>query len=147
MFQLHHIQPKKGSTKRQKPRLGRGDGSGHGNFSGRGTKGQNQRAGGTRRPGFEGGQTPIIRRVPKLKGFRHHSQVIFQVINLEQLNIFKDGEEITAENLLAKKLIRKATLPVKILGMGKLTKKLSIKIPKISRTAREKIIKAGGKVL
>ncbi|QQR83409.1 50S ribosomal protein L15 [Candidatus Peregrinibacteria bacterium] len=145
-MQLNSIKPKQGSI-HSKKRLGRGNGSGHGTFSGRGCKGQGQRKSGNVRPGFEGGQTPIISRLPKLRGFKNPNRAEFQVLNVADLNRFKDGEEVNMITLLERKLIRKKAEPVKILGHGIIERKLTVKIHKVSKTAREKIVAAGGSVL
>jgi large subunit ribosomal protein L15 len=145
-MRLDNIKPKAGATKSKK-RLGRGNGSGHGTFSGRGCKGQGQRKSGNVRPGFEGGQTPLIRRMPKLKGFNNPTKVTYQAINLGALNVFDDGAEVNVITLTEKGLITRKNLPVKILGDGKLEKKLTVKVHKVSASAKEKIKKAGGKVL
>jgi large subunit ribosomal protein L15 len=143
---LNSIKPKKGSVKSVK-RLGRGNASGHGTFCGRGCKGQGQRKSGNVRPGFEGGQTPLIMRLPKLRGFSNSNRTESQIINVQDLESFKDGDEINAIALIEKKLIRSKTLPVKLLGKGKLTKKLTVKVNMISSSAKKKIVSAGGKVL
>ena len=140
------MKPKAGAVKSKK-RLGRGNASGHGTYSGRGNKGQGQRKSGNVRPGFEGGQTPLISRLPKLRGFKNPNRVTFQVVNVGNLNDFKDGEEVNIQSLLEKKLVSKKDVPVKILGNGKLTKKVVLKVQKASKAAKEKVIAAGGKVL
>lgn len=146
-MQLHHLTPKKGAVKSKK-RLGRGNGSGHGTFSGRGCKGQGQRKSANVRPGFEGGQTPLIMRLPKLRGFKNSKKVIYQVVNVKDLNVFKEGEEVNMLTLLKKGLISKKMDPVKLLGEGKLErKKLSIKLHKVSSVAKGKIFAAEGKIL
>jgi large subunit ribosomal protein L15 len=143
-MKLNNLKPK---VKKARKRRGRGNASGHGTYSGRGCKGQGQRKSGNVRPGFEGGQTPLIMRLPKLKGFKSPIKTIYQIVNLEDLDVFNDGDEVNTETLLKKRLISIKEMPVKILGMGKLDKKLTFKIHKISKSAKEKIIKAGGKVL
>jgi len=143
---LNSIKPKKGSVKSVK-RLGRGNASGHGTFCGRGCKGQGQRKSGNVRPGFEGGQTPLIMRLPKLRGFKNPNRTESQVLNVSDLESFKDGDEVNAAALIEKKLVRNKTLPVKLLGGGKLTKKLTVKMNMISSSAKNKIVSAGGKVL
>ena len=145
-MKLDSIKIKAGVNK-VKRRRGRGNASGAGTYCGRGRKGQGQRKSANVRPGFEGGQTPLILRLPKLKGFRNPNRVESQVVNLKDLNLFNDGDEVNTGTLLAKNLISKKKLPVKILGIGKVEKKLTVRVQKISTTAREKIIKAGGKVL
>ncbi|TFG63867.1 MAG: 50S ribosomal protein L15 [Spirochaetales bacterium] len=136
----------KGATKRKK-RVGRGMGSGHGSTSGRGNNGQNARSGGGVRPGFEGGQMPLFRRVAR-RGFSNYPfKEEYVVINLSELNNkYADGETVSMETLLKKDLIKKRDKRVKILGEGSVDKKLVVKLSKISKSAREKIEKAGGKV-
>lgn len=145
-MQLHSINPKSGSTKNRK-RVGRGNASGHGTFSGRGCKGQGQRKSSNVRPGFEGGQTPLIMRLPKLKGFKNPNRLEFQVVNVSDLDRFKDGDEVNALTLVESKLVRRKGLPIKLLGHGKITKKLTVKVHKVSSSARVKVMAAGGKVL
>ena len=144
-MKLHELKPNKGATKARK-RVGRGNASGHGTFSGRGCKGQNARTGGGVRAGFEGGQTPLVMRMPKLKGFKSPNQVTYQVVNLAKLEQFDNGTEVNMELLLAKGLVSKKTLPIKILGTGEISKKLKFNVAKVSDTAREKILKAGGEI-
>ncbi len=143
---LHSIKIKSGATKSKK-RVGRGNSSGSGTYCGRGCKGQGQRKSANTRPGFEGGQTPLIMRLPKLKGFKNPNRINFQVVNVKDLECFKDGDEVNMLTLLEKKLIRRKRDPVKILGHGKLTKKLVIKAHKISASAKDKVLQAGGKIL
>lgn len=145
-MQLNSIKSKSGAVKNRK-RVGRGNASGSGTYSGRGNKGQGQHKSPHTRPGFEGGQTPLIMRLPKLKGFKNPNRVEYQVVNIKDLDIFKDGEEVNILTLFEKKLIRKKGDPVKLLGDGKLTKKLTVKVHKISTSAKDKVIVAGGKVL
>ena len=133
------------SIKRRK-RIGRGDGSGHGTTSGRGTKGQLSRSGGKTRIGFEGGQMPLQRRLPHLRGFKNNRKMIFNVINLSMLESFKEGSTVDYDVLLKKGLIMKKGNPLKILGNGDLKKKLTVKANGFSKSARVKIEKAGGKV-
>jgi len=135
---------KPGSNKKPK-RVGRGDGSGHGTTSGRGTKGQLSRSGGKTRIGFEGGQMPLQRRLPHLKGFKNNRKVVFNAVNLSMLESFKDGSTVDYKALLKKGLISKEGNPVKILGSGDIKKKLNIKANGFSKSAKEKIEKAGGK--
>jgi large subunit ribosomal protein L15 len=143
-MKLHEL---KSTNKKSSIRRGRGDGSKRGTFSGRGCNGQNCRAGGGVRKGFEGGQTPLIQRMPKKRGFRNPNKVEAQVINLANLEAsFKDGDKVNLETLLGKKLINKNNSKVKILGQGNLTKKLEISSVLLSKTAQEHIEKAGGKV-
>lgn len=133
--------------KKKKKRLGRGNASGHGTYSGRGGKGQTARTGGNRRPGFEGGQTPYLRKMPKIKGFKNPNRIEYQIVNVGQLNIFEDKSEITAINLFEKNLISKKNKPVKLLaGKGELTKTLTIKVEKASEKAIEAVNANKGKV-
>ncbi|MBU1018354.1 MAG: 50S ribosomal protein L15 [Patescibacteria group bacterium] len=136
----------KPTIKKTKKRIGRGNGSGQGTYSGRGMKGQSARSGGKRRPGFEGGQTPLIRKMPKLKGFKSPNKVRYQIINVKDLEVFKSGAEVNKETLKKKNLIQNTTKPVKILSQGELSKKLTITVESVSATAQKKIEVAGGKV-
>ncbi len=145
-MKLNEMKPKVGSTKSRK-RIGRGNASGLGTYCGRGCKGQGQRKSSNVRPGFEGGQTPLISRLPKLRGFKNPNKVIFQVVNVGSLDSFDDGSEVNIQTLLEKRLVSKKDVPVKILGDGKLVKKLTVKVQKVSKTAKEKIFAVGGKVL
>jgi large subunit ribosomal protein L15 len=142
-FGIEDLRPTKGSRKKSK-RVGRGVGSGKGKQATRGAKGQ-KRASGRVSPWFEGGQTPIYRRVPS-KGFSSRSQKIFVVMNLEDLeDRFEDGAEVTPEILIEKGIVKNIKDGLKILGRGELTKKLTVKAASFSRTARQKIEAAGGK--
>ncbi len=127
-------------------RVGRGNASGHGTYSCRGMKGQSARTGGRRRPGFEGGQTPYLRKMPKLKGFKNPNYIDYQIVNLSDLNVFDDKATVDVAALYEKKLISKKTKPVKILGTGELTKALTIAAHKASKSAIEKIEKAKGSI-
>ena len=140
-MKLHEMKPLQASQKRN--RVGRGPGSGNGKTSGRGQKGQKARSGGGVRLGFEGGQTPLARRLPK-RGFTNFNRVEYAIVNVEALNQFEDGTEITAALLLDKKVIRKELGGLKVLGNGELTKKLTVKAAKFSQSAKEAIEKAGG---
>ena len=142
-MKLHELHPAEGSTSAQK-RLGRGAGYGQGKTSGKGHKGAKARSGGGKRPGFEGGQMPLYRRVPK-RGFNNVFGTEYAVVNVERLEIFEDGAVVDAAALLEKKIIRKELDGVKILGVGELTKKLTVKAAKFSATAKEKIEAVGGK--
>ena len=142
-MKLHELHPAEGSTASQK-RLGRGAGSGLGKTSGKGHKGAKARSGGGKRPGFEGGQMPLYRRVPK-RGFNNVFGTNYAVVNVERLEVFENGDVVDAAALLEKKIIRKELDGVKILGVGELTKKLTVKAAKFSATAKEKIEAAGGK--
>ncbi|MCM1564838.1 50S ribosomal protein L15 [Dehalobacter sp. TBBPA1] len=144
-MKLHELKPAEGSTKSRK-RVGRGNGSGLGNTAGRGNKGQKARSGGGVRPGFEGGQMPITRRLPK-RGFTNNFRKEYEVINVSDLEErFENGEEVTIEALFETGLINKVKDGVKVLGDGELTKSLTVKVHKVSKTAAEKITAAGGKV-
>lgn len=127
-----------------KKRVGRGPGSGLGKTSGRGQKGQNARSGGGVRPGFEGGQTTLARRLPK-RGFTNFNRVEYAVVNVKDLNRFEDGTDVTPALLKEVGLVRKELNGVKILGEGELTKKLNVTAAKFSKSAKEAIEKAGGK--
>ena len=142
-MKLHELHPAEGSTSAQK-RLGRGSGSGLGKTSGKGHKGAKARSGGGKRPGFEGGQMPLYRRVPK-RGFTNVFGTDYAEVNVERLEAFEDGATVDAQALLEKKIIRKTLDGVKILGGGELTKKLTVKAAKFSAAAKEKIEAAGGK--
>lgn len=143
-MKLHDLQPAPNS-KKKKQRVGRGIGSGRGYTSGRGANGQNSRSGGKVRPTFEGGQTPLFRRLPK-RGFNNPNKKNYNIINLKQLNNFPEDTIITPELLQEEGLIsRPASAGVKILGDGELDKKLTVKAQAFSKSAREKIADAGGK--
>ena len=143
-MRLDELQPAEGSKFTRK-RVGRGIGSGTGKTSGKGHKGQNARSGGGVRPGFEGGQMPLYRRLPK-RGFKNRNTKEIIAINVDVLNRFEDGAEVTAESLLASGAISKIADGVKILGNGELTKKLNVKVNAVSETAKSKIEAAGGTV-
>lgn len=143
-MKLHELRPAEGSRKAPK-RVGRGTGSGLGRNAGKGEKGQNARSGGGVRPGFEGGQMPLYRRLPK-RGFTNIFAKEYATINVDRLNIFEDGTEVTPEVLMENGVISKVYDGVKILGNGELTKKLTVKATKFSKAAAEKIQTAGGKV-
>lgn len=129
--------------KQKRKRIGRGEGSGHGKTSGHGHKGASARSGAGRRYGFEGGQMPFYRRVPK-RGFNNLFRKEYAVVNLEQLNQFDDGAEVTNEALYDRGLIRPKGAPVKVLGQGDLSKKLTVRVDAFSASARQKIEAAGG---
>ena len=139
---LSHLKRPHGSKKRRKI-VGRGRGSGHGKTSGRGEKGQNARASGGVRPGFEGGQMPLIRRIPK-RGFTFTPKAKYEVVSIERLNHFKTGSEVTPQTLKDARIVNKKNPKVKILGDGELKHPLKIKAHAFSRSALEKIKKAGG---
>jgi large subunit ribosomal protein L15 len=142
-MKLHELKPTEGSRK-ERNRLGRGIGSGNGKTAGKGHKGQNARSGGGVRPGFEGGQTPLFQRLPK-RGFTNIHRKEFTIVNLETLNRFEEGTEVTPELLIETGVISKYTAGVKILGKGQLEKKLTVKAHKFSSSAKEAIESAGGK--
>ena len=144
MLDLSNLSPYPGSTKQRK-RLGRGHGSGHGKTSGRGHKGFKARSGSGIKPGFEGGQMPLQRRVPK-RGFTNIFKKEIGIVNVQDLDVFEDGEVVTLESLIAKGLVGRKYSMVKILGNGDLSKKVTVKVDKISESARQKIDSAGGKV-
>ena len=140
---LNELQPAEGSKFAPK-RVGRGIGSGTGKTSGKGHKGQNARSGGGVRPGFEGGQMPLYRRLPK-RGFTNIFAKQYVTINVEDLEKFEDGTEVTAQLLKESGVVSKTLDGIKVLGRGELTKKLTVKVAKFSESAKEKIEKAGGK--
>src|SRR5579859_1241409 len=142
-MRLHNLKPRPGAKHRTK-RLGIGESSGHGKTSGRGGKGQTARSGGSVRLGFEGGQMPLLRRIPK-RGFNNANfRTIYVIVNIEQLNAFDNGATVTPESLVEAGLAGKLFEGVKVLGNGELKKKLTVKAQKFSASAREKITKAGG---
>lgn len=142
---LKQLKSNKGARHRRK-RVGRGNGSGLGTYSGRGMNGQNARSGGNRRPGFEGGKTSFIQRMPKLRGFKNTNGTVYQVVNVGDLNDFKDGTTVDKKALLKKNLVSRKSVLVKVLGDGKLEKKLTVNVDAVSKSAEEKITKAGGSV-
>jgi len=144
-MKLHTLKPNEGSRKVSK-RVGRGHGSGNGKTAGRGHGGQNSRSGGGVRPGFEGGQNPLTRRLPK-RGFTNMNRKEFAIINLETLNtMFEDGAEVSPTILKDRKIIKQQLSGIKVLGQGKLEKKLVVKAHKFSKSAVEAIEAAGGSV-
>jgi large subunit ribosomal protein L15 len=143
-MKLHELRPVEGATRNRK-RVGRGTSSGFGKTSGRGHKGQNARSGGGVRPGFEGGQTPLFKRLPK-RGFNSFNRVEYNVVNLEQLNSFKEGTKVDSKKLEKQGLIKNNNRKIKILGNGKLNVKLTVVAHKFSKSAEQGIIEAGGKI-
>ncbi|MGI6716685.1 MAG: 50S ribosomal protein L15 [Eubacteriales bacterium] len=142
-MKLHELSPAPGSTK-PNYRKGRGPGSGNGKTAGRGHKGQNARSGGGVRPGFEGGQLPIYRKLPK-RGFTNRFAKEYAIVNLDKLNdFFEDGETVNLETLFNFGLVRKELCGLKVLGQGELTKKLTVQASVFSKSAKEKIEAAGG---
>lgn len=142
-MKLHELRPAEGSVKTSK-RKGRGPASGLGKTSGRGHKGQKARSGGGVRPGFEGGQMPLIRRIPK-RGFTNIFAKVYSIVNVKDLEVFEAGTVVTPELLKKKGIIRKLNDGVKILGNGELSKSLTVKAHKFSKTAQDKIEAVGGK--
>ena len=142
-MKLHNLSPAPGSTT-SVYRKGRGPGSGNGKTAGKGHKGQNARAGGGVRPGFEGGQLPLYRKLPK-RGFHNKFATKYAIVNVSDLNVFENGAVIDINALLEKKIVRKAFDGLKVLGNGNLNKSLTVKAAIFSATAKEKIEAAGGK--
>ncbi len=140
-----NLAPAPGSKKDRK-RVGRGDGSGHGTSSGRGCKGQKSRAGYKMRPGFEGGQLPLIKRLPKKRGFTNIFRLEYSVVNIGRLNIFEAESEVTPEKLVAAGVVKSLRHPIKILAEGDIDRPLSVKANRFSAAAKAKIETAGGKV-
>ena len=141
-MKLNELKPAEGSTTAPR-RLGRGTGSGLGKTSGKGHKGAKARSGGGKRPGFEGGQMPLTRQLPK-RGFTNIFAKEYATVNVEDLNVFEDGTVVTVEMLVEKKIVRKALDGLKVLGEGELTKKLTVKAVKFTGSAKEKIEAVGG---
>ena len=142
-MKLHELSPAVGSTKAPY-RKGRGAGSGNGKTAGKGHKGQNARAGGGVRPGFEGGQLPLYRKLPK-RGFKNHFATQYAIINLSALDAFENGAVIDLDTLVANGIIKNTFDGLKVLGDGEVTKAFTVKATKFSATAKEKIEAAGGK--
>ena len=143
-MKLHDLKPSEGA-KHKRRRVGRGISAGQGKTAGRGTKGQNSRAGGAKGPYFEGGQLPLVRRLPHTRGFTNIFHVTYEVVNLSTLaSKFDAGAEVTPESLVERGLVRDGK-PVKILGGGELGKALNVKAHAISTSAKDKIVAAGGK--
>ena len=143
-MKLENLQYTEGARSVRK-RIGRGHGSGTGKTSGKGHKGQNARSGGGVALGFEGGQTPLYKRIPK-RGFTNYTRKEYAIINVESLNAFEDGAVVNFETLKAAGMLKKELDGLKVLGCGELTKKLTVQANKFSATAKESIEKAGGKV-
>ena len=144
-MKLNDLRPDEGSKKKRK-RVGRGTGSGHGKTAGRGTKGQGARSGGGKGPYFEGGQLPLARRLPYKRGFTNINKIIYQPVNVGDLAGFEDGTEVTPVVLTFVGLLKKPDVPVVILGDGDLAVALDVKAHRFSKSAQEKIEKAGGKI-
>ncbi|EGQ24671.1 50S ribosomal protein L15 [Mammaliicoccus sciuri] len=141
-MKLHELKPAEGSRRNRK-RIGRGIGSGTGKTSGKGHKGQNARSGGGVRLGFEGGQIPLFQRLPK-RGFTNINRKDYAIVNLDTLNRFEEGTEVTPELLIETGVVSNAKSGIKILGNGTLEKKITVKANKFSASAKEAIEKAGG---
>lgn len=143
-MKLHELKPAEGS-RQVRNRVGRGTSSGNGKTSGRGQKGQKSRSGGGVRLGFEGGQTPLFRRLPK-RGFTNINRKEYAVINLDVLNRFEDGAEVTPVTLVEAGIVKSEKAGIKVLANGELTKKLTVKAAKFSKAAEEAIVAAGGSI-
>ena len=143
-MQIHELVPAVDSTKARK-RVGRGHGSGNGKTAGKGHKGQNARSGGGVRPGFEGGQLPLYRKLPK-RGFKNRFAKNYAIVNVADLNRFNDGDKITLATLIEAGIVRKELDGLKVLGNGELTKKITVEAKVFSATAKEKIEACGGAV-
>lgn len=142
-MKLHELSPAAGSVK-PAWRKGRGTGSGNGKTAGKGHKGQNARSGGGVRTGFEGGQIPLYRKLPK-RGFNNKFATTYSIVNVEELNVFSDGDVVNLAALMEKGIVRKANDGLKVLGNGEIAKKLTVEASVFSATAKEKIEAAGGK--
>jgi large subunit ribosomal protein L15 len=140
----HQLIPSPGASKERK-RVGRGDASGHGSYSTRGLKGQKARAGGRIRPGFEGGQNPLIKKLPQKRGFHNPFRVEYDVVNVGELKHFEAGAVVTAESLVAAKVLKSASRLLKILGDGEIDRALTVQAKAFSAEAKAKIEAAGGK--
>ena len=143
-MKLHELSPAAGSA-RDSYRKGRGPGSGNGKTAGKGHKGQNARSGGGVRPGFEGGQIPLYRKLPK-RGFHNKFAKTYSIVNVDVFNKFEDGAVVDLATLMENKIVRKANDGLKVLGNGEITKKITVKAAVFSATAKEKIEAAGGKI-
>lgn len=145
-MELKDLKPAEGS-KRNRKRVGRGPASGNGKTAGRGMNGQKSRAGGGKGAGFEGGQTPLARRLPKLPGFRNFNRVEYVPVNVSRLDAkFNAGDLVDADTLYAAGIIKNTTDPIKVLGDGEIMKALTVRVDKVSASARAKIEAVGGKV-
>ena len=145
-MELKDLKPAEGA-KRNRKRVGRGPASGNGKTAGRGMNGQKSRAGGGKGAGFEGGQTPLARRLPKLPGFRNFNRVEYVPVNVSRLDAkFNAGDLVDADTLYAAGIIKNTTDPIKVLGDGEITKALTVRVDKVSASAKAKIEAVGGKV-
>ena len=141
----NELSPAPGSRQKRK-RVGRGNGSGHGTYSGRGCKGQKSRSGFRMKPGFEGGQLPLIRRLPRKRGFTNIFKINYSLVNIDKLNQFETGSEVTPERLVAVGVVKSLRQPIKILAGGDITHPLLVKANRFSAAAKAKIEAAGGTV-
>ena len=141
----NELSPAPGSKKSRK-RVGRGDGSGHGTYSGRGCNGQKSRSGYSSKPGFEGGQLPLFKRLPKKRGFVNIFRIEYSVVSINKLSVFESGSEVTPDKLVAAGLVKSLRHPVKILAEGEINYPLLVKVHKCSAAAKAKIEAAGGRV-
>ncbi len=141
----HQLTPHKGARKQRK-RVGRGDAAGQGSTAGRGMKGQKSRSGGKLRPGFEGGQLPLIKGLPMKRGFTNPFKIYYSLVKVESLDSFEAGDRITPEELQRRGILRNLNQPVKIVGDGELSKPVTVAAHKFTRSAREKIEAAKGTV-
>jgi large subunit ribosomal protein L15 len=144
-MEQNKLKPAPGA-KHNRKRVGRGLGSGHGNYSGRGCKGDQSRSGGSVRIGYEGGQNPIMQRLPRKRGFTNIFKKEFSIVNVGSLNIFEANSEISPDDMLKAGLIKSLSKPVKILGNGNVDKPLVVKVNKSSESAQKKIAEAGGRI-
>ena len=133
-------------SRQGKKRIGRGNGSGHGTYSGKGCKGQKSRSGNKMRPGFEGGQLPLIKRLPEKRGFVNIFRTEYSVVNINKLNIFEAGSEVTPERLVAAGVVKSLQHPIKVLAEGEISHPLVVKANRFSTAAKAKIEAAGGRV-
>ena len=145
MVRQNKIAPAPGSRQSRK-RVGRGNGSGHGTYSGRGCKGQKVRAGYRMRPGFEGGQLPLIKRLPRKRGFTNIFKTEYSIVNISALSVFESGSDVTPEKLVAARIVKSLRKPIKILSDGDIKHPLTVKANKFTAAARAKIEAAGGTV-
>ena len=144
-MKLHDLQPMPGSNKNRK-RVGRGSAAGQGKSAGRGARGQNKRSGGGKGPYFEGGQLPLVRRLPFKRGFTNLFRVEYAPVNVERLSVFEAGAEVTPQMMAAAGLLKSESRPVVILGNGELDRALTVKAHRFSKSARSKIEAAGGTI-
>lgn len=145
MMEQIRLKPPIGA-KHKKKRVGRGDGSGHGTYSGRGCKGHKSRSGGGVRLGFEGGQLPLIKRLPRKRGFVNIFRIEYNVVNVGKLKVFAPNTEVTPQELFKVRLVKSLKQPIKVLGDGEIDRPLVVKANKFSAAAERKIVAAGGKV-